>query len=282
VGRPAFSSDGRCLALVQYFKKPQEDPQIVIYDAQTGDRLTTIEVGQADPSYTRYFVEPVFRPDGKLIAVLSHPAWPRGSRIAEPGPSRLRAWDVATGKQSLSVAINPARSADELHYSQDGASLVLGTKAPPTATAEFYDATTGARQKLVSMPSSADNYFINIPHQMFGAIVDSDFVMWDLATGQERLRLPGYNEFSHYAISPDGSRLVQGKGDYLTDVSEFTFWSLKSGRPLLTFTRPGYLTAISFSSDGNRLIAAISQSGPSPVKPIQIWDATPLPEEDAK
>ena len=33
----------------------------------------------------------------------------------------------------------------------------------------FYDATTGERQRSISLPSSPRAYFINVRHQMFGA-----------------------------------------------------------------------------------------------------------------
>ena len=84
------------------------------------------------------------------------------------------------------------------------------------------------------------------------------------------------------AISPDGSRLV-----LLRVVNwniEWTIWSLKSGRQLLAFRHRTERYArdekVSFSPDGNRLVAIFH---PSPLdiklKPIQVWDATPLPEE---
>jgi WD40 repeat protein len=117
---------------------------------------------------------------------------------------------------------------------------------------------------------------------MFGDFVGSDAAFWDLATGQERARNRA-NGRNSYAISPDGSRLVSGKRPTLSKSgeSEFTLWSLVSGRQLLSFKRQGDVEAISFSPDGNRLVAAFSHFGPSTLKPIQIWDATPLPEETA-
>jgi len=150
------------------------------------------------------------------------------------------------------------------------------------ASLMFYDANTGERERSISVPDSGTRYFINVRHQMFGNFVGSDHVIWDLATGQEQLGFPRYNIYNSYAISPDGSRLVLGKPNMSSypGESEFTLWSLVSGRQLLAFKRPGNVEAVSFSPDGNRLVAAFSSPvGPSTLKPIQIWDATPLPEK---
>jgi WD40 repeat protein len=180
----------------------------------------------------------------------------------------------------FSIAIN-ASDTDLPDYSRDGASLVLATNDRPQAAAVFFDATTGERQKSISLPSSERSFFITRDQQMFVSYdrSESDAVFGDLVTGQERLRLPGYSGLSTFAISPDGSRLVLAK--YQAGGSgpgELTFWSLKSGRRLLALQHPGYIRALTFSPDGNRVLAAVAQPRSS-IRPIQIWDATPLPEE---
>jgi WD40 repeat protein len=129
------------------------------------------------------------------------------------------------------------------------------------------------------MPSTG-GYFINIRHQLFGADDGSDFVLRDLLSGQERLRLRGDNGFFGMAISPDGSRLLLAKASITLVESELSLWSMKSGRRLLAFNRQGFIRAMSFSPDGNWLLAVFSQiTSTNTDKPIQIWDATPLPEK---
>jgi WD40 repeat protein len=108
----------------------------------------------------------------------------------------------------------------------------------------------------------------------------ADVVLFDLATGQERLRLRGHDGFDQFAVSRDGSRLALGKlPPSPLGESELTLWSLKSGRRLLSLKRQGSVEALAFSPDGNRLIAAFAFSDTGTRKPIQIWDATPLPEK---
>ena len=279
---PVFSTDGRRIALVRDARNPQERSQIVILDAQTGEPLNTIPVGEGDASLLgRHSVDLAFHPGGGQIAAVIRP----DPLVTTTGPTRLMAWDAATGKQLFSEDVN-ASDHDGLDYSQDGASLVLATNDRPQAAAVFYDAATGERQRSIPLPASGLSYFITSDQQMFASFrrSESDAVFGDLATGQERLRLPGYGGASQFAISPDGSRLVLGKRSYASRESELTLWSLKSGRRLLAFNRPGTVSAISFSPDGNRLIAAFYQSGTADraFKPIQIWDATPLPEDVAK
>ena len=104
-----------------------------------------------------------------------------------------------------------------------------------------------------------------------------------MATGQERLRLRGHDGFDHFAVSPDGSRLALGKlPPSPRSESELSLWSLKSGRQLLTLKRQGSVEAMSFSPEGNRLVGAFAFSNIDNGKPIQIWDATPLPESETK
>ncbi len=230
---------------------------------------------EPDSSIRRYVSHLVFRPDGQQIAAVI-------SQARNDGPKRLVAWDATSGQLSFSAPIS-AGSATTPHYSIDGAQLIVAeTVDQSQGSAVFYDAVTGERQRLISLPSAPRTHFINIQHEIFAADARSDLVLWDLMTGQERLRLPGYSGGSAYAISPDGTRIVIGKGPF-TGQSELSLWSLKSGRRLLAFNREGYVSAISFSPDGNRLVAAFMYFGvPGKLKPIQIWDATPLPEEIAK
>jgi WD40 repeat protein len=192
------------------------------------------------------------------------------------------AWDVATGKQLFSRALNAALTYG-IYYSQDGASLLTAAMDRPQASVMFYDAATGAHQRSISMRNTAITSFINVRHNLFGNFAGSDHVIWDITTGQVHLRLPGFTYATSYAISPDGSRIViaertppQRGGE-----SEVTLLSLRSGRRLLSLKRQETVAALAFSPDGNKLIAAFSQSSPS-FKPIQIWDATPLPEESPK
>ena len=136
------------------------------------------------------------------------------------------------------------------------------------------------------MPPSSRPLFVDTQHQVIGASLGSDFILSDVTTGHELLRLSGYDRVqpNSYAISPDGSRLALGSSSRSGD-GEITLWSMKSGRQLLSLHRDRPVDAMVFSPDGNRLLATFSastvRSARSPSKSIQAFDATPLGEESS-
>ena len=150
--QPSFSPDGRRVALVQLPNAAEESLQIVIHDAQTGGLLSTIPVKVPDPSIPNTSIrawirQAVFRPGGQQLAAILY------FRDQNQGTNQLMAWDLATGRQLFSVPISASLAAGQV-YSQDGVSLIVGTRDPSGGAAEFYDAATGQRQKSISMPSS--------------------------------------------------------------------------------------------------------------------------------
>jgi WD40 repeat protein len=277
--RPGFSADGRRVALVRATSASQNASEIVICDTQTGDALSTVRVDQNGLSSEISLTTPVLRPDAGQIAALLQPLRLRSLQEQAPVPARLIAWDTATGKQAFSAPIDATYAAG-LVYSEDGSSLVVGTNSPGEMAAVFYNAATGERQRSVKMPGTPRSAVLILPrHQIFSNFVGLDALFLDLHTGQERFRLPSHHDLEDAAISPDGSRLAVGRRLALGGESEVTLWSLKTSRRLLALKRPGRMESIAFSPDGNRLVATFRQTIPGAAKPIQIWDATPLPDE---
>jgi WD40 repeat protein len=104
----------------------------------------------------------------------SHPSAPAGGGSSTRGPSTLRLWDLATGRQRL--AITSACGG----YDHDFTRLAV---APDGRT-------------LASVRS------------------DHTIQLWDLATGKELLRRPGHDVPTYsLAFSPDGKRLATGHAD---------------------------------------------------------------------
>lgn len=132
-------------------------------------------------------------------------------------------------------------------------------------------------QRSISLPANLRFGAIDPKNHLVLATLDSDLVFADLQTGLVKLRLPAFGHSSQYKISPDGSRLVLAQSPRADGSSgELTVWNFKSGRRLLSLQHEGWLRTISFSPDGNRLLAAVAQPSQA-VRPIQIWDATPPP-----
>ena len=167
------------------------------------------------------------------------------------------AWDVATARQLFSIPIQGEDGA--LVYSQEGASLIVGTTGRSEGGVVFYNAATGEEQRSIPMPSSPNGYrFIDVRHQLVGGDVGGDFVFCDLASGKEGCAFPKPASFVPMLSIPTAVALSWRLASLNTGETELTFWSLKSGRRLLAFNCPARVSALSFSPDGNRLIVAFA------------------------
>lgn len=290
-GRPALRPDGQRIAFGKRTRTPEEHSQIVIHDANTGERLNAISVAKS----ARLGINFYFRPDGKQIAALVTPT----SSEKSPAPQRLMAWNAETQDllYSADLQLGEGYAAELRGYSPDGSQLILGSTFRDFSSESallLYDAQAGKLQRSLPLPgilrlmvvSFVGKSAVTISRtadlgQRFNSAGRGDVVVFDLESGAERVRLRGHGGFDNYEITPDGSRIILGNLPPSTGLnSTFSVWSLKSGRRLLEFQRQGFLADMNLSRDGNRLLAVFSRRpGYNPsMKPIQIWDATPLPE----
>ena len=72
--------------------------------------------------------------------------------------------------------------------------------------------------------------------------------MWDVASGQQLLKIPHDSLVHALAFSPDGGVLATAGNDNTARV-----WDAASGRQLLKFAHDSIIHAITFSPDGSRL-----------------------------
>lgn len=298
---PEFSPDGKQIALAKRKRSPEEC-QIVVHDTQTGEALHTFIVeksaGYIGTFYPR--VNHYYRPDGKQIAAVINP----GSGGGPERQPRLMVWDTQTQKQLYSVNLQLGEGywGQLRGYTPDGALLVVGSYDAASATDNavvIYDAATGQEQRTIRLPRASRLLAVDFTSKSIVASLRTEenyetryFQFWkpdgvvvlDLETGRERVRLSRQEGFECFEITPDGSRIILGNPDPDTrGTSNFTVWSLKSGRRLLEFTRQGTVSSLRLSPNGHRLIATFSRrpnlTSDASLKPIQIWDATPLPEK---
>jgi WD40 repeat protein len=117
------------------------------------------------------------------------------------------------------------------------------------------------------------------------ADLGGELIVWDTASGKEVRRLRGHTSLvSGLSFHPRGLRLASASNGMIVrrgtfDVSglraEVRLWDLPTGREVLVL--PGK-TAVAFSPDGHRL-AAVAPSHIFEPGAIQIWDATPAPDQ---
>jgi hypothetical protein len=138
----------------------------------------------------------------------------------------------------------------------------------------FYDSSTGKLQRSVPVP--AVPLYVDFPHQRFAASTATDVILYDLQSAAEQLRLRGHGGIDRHALSPDGKRLVLVRWPRTLDgESEVSFWSLETGKRVLTLSRKSSVVDLAFSADGYKLFSVTGAGRGG--KPIEVWDATPLP-----
>ena len=237
----------------------------------------------------RVFHDAAFSPDGYRLATASGAS--RGPRPEQT--DWISVWDLETGGERLHLDVPFANS---LAFSPDGRRLAGRVYDAPggeeMGEVRIWDAATGGvvlTRKFVhgrvgTMAYNADGTSLAVAVDAMGEagvikVLDAD-------TGRERLSLTGHrNMIWKLAISPDGRRLAS-LGSFPMQAPEVVLWDLSGGREMLTLQATGIdLTGsnvlehsgFGFSPDGQRLIYI--PGGSRRDAEIEIWDASPLPED---
>jgi hypothetical protein len=146
---------------------PGANTVIVVEDVTTGRELLTL------PQPDHFSDLLALTPDGQSLVTTTFTPSPE-SRPETQGPSTLRLWELATGKQRLAIT---------------------------SATGGYDHAFT----RLAVAPDGRTVATVRRDHTM---------QLWDLATGKELLRRPGHDVLVDcLAFSPDGKRLTTGHLD---------------------------------------------------------------------
>jgi WD40 repeat protein len=99
----------------------------------------------------------------------------------------------------------------------------------------------------------------------------SRVIVWDLASGKEKLNLEtaGYSDVNAIAFSPDGKTLATGGHDSTQgkrEARDLRFFDLESGKEKPAPKAPAGVNALAFSPDGKRLAAGGLD------KAVTVWD----------
>jgi WD40 repeat protein len=165
VSRVVFSRDGRRLATVACDWEKKESPrEIGVWDAATGQRLTTVSCDGLRPQYLCGVV--ALSPDGQLLAYDEYGLSP-GDRGSAERAGRVRIQDVATGQ--VRQTLDGFRSAIlALAFSPDGHTLALASE----------------KENLIVFDCQAQQWLH--PQALDGSTVE---MLWDLAFSTDGRRL---------------------------------------------------------------------------------------------
>jgi WD40 repeat protein len=245
VHNTTFSPDGRWLAMawgVLSGPEKEQEHWVSIWDLETGKE----RLHRGVP----YLAAVAFRPDGRRLASAVSAAPGRGDK------GELRIWDTATGQVVLTHTLTHGYVSN-LVYSADGTSLA------------------------VAVGAVGDAAVIKVLDAAVIKVLDAD-------SGRERFSLAGHrNMIWKLAISPDGRRLASLASSPMR-APEVKLWDLSEGREMLTLQATGIdlvgsnllgSSGFGFSPDGRRLFYI--PVGNHRDAEVQVWDATPLPEDRA-
>lgn len=225
---------------------------------------------------------PTFSPDDRYLAA------------CDLHGKGLCLWSVADGKL-LSTLDEPQGTASGLTFSTDN-KLLVGPHGSGVVLWTWQAATdpTLPSRRLITRIVEKNNEcttavaFSPDNRQIAAAVagkwpVETTVRIWDLAADELRAECHGAGQIVQFlAYSPDGRRLATG-GTTSGQRGVLKLWDTMSGREVFSAPLPvATLTALAFSPDGQRLLAAVSPSdltaaltGRKIPGEIHVWNATP-------
>jgi WD40 repeat protein len=280
---PAFlygidlSPDGKVLAAARYFGK-----DMVFLDAATGEEVHPF--GDIHPVSAQMR----FSPNGKLLATQDPTAqtitlWdlrkgkkirtidsvrdfqvctfafsPESGRLALPGATCIRVWDVTADKELHRLEMGKQMAAGCVAFSTNG-KLLAAAGYPGRENKDFairlWNLTTGKEDGQLKGHSDRVFALALSPksNRLASASWDGTIRFWDLTTRQEECRYEDRKHtFFSLAFSPDGKVLASGANE-----GNIRLWHApKGGEIRIPAERPNPLTWAAFTPDGRTLISA--------------------------
>lgn len=202
----------------------------------------------------------VFSPDGKLLAV------------EEAEGKAVWLYDAATGKQVCIVeGMIASPRISSLAFAADGRLLAVAGGT----VIHLAEVPSGRQLLRIAMPKdhhtsaaiaiSPDGRMLTAWSHSFPA--DPSLILWESASGRERLVFPGpRSQIQTVAFSPDGRLLAAGGWDNIVFI-----WDIIAGKQAARLEgHQGYVNSLAFSPDGRRLASGSQDTT------ALIWDVSGL------
>jgi WD40 repeat protein/serine/threonine protein kinase len=242
VSQAFWSPDGELIAT-----SGLEDSKIIIWSAETGKELYTLQPG--------------FEDEKVIFANWS----PFGDRFAIRGLGGAKVYESVTGKQLLNLKI-PQVWVQCVNWSPDSALII--TTGKHDGIARVWDAESG--MELSTIEGLVQAYGANwSPSGNYAIVAGADGIvhLWERTTLREIEKLHATSAYIQFVeFSPDGKRVLAYGGDNTvnildTSTAEITFHNLSHGN----------VTNVAWSPDGSQFAFGILVP---PDFPIKIWDST--------
>jgi WD40 repeat protein len=205
-GRPAFTPDGKALAVLLSARRGLFRSKVQFFDPLTGHCRETLETGAVGGGLT-------FAPDGRIMALTA--------------ACTLRFWDMASRQEVTLTGEGHASGASSIIVSPKGFVVTTGDDG----SVRLWDAAT-AKQRW---KAKAENWVRALALSPDGSLVaasslDDAVYVWDSAAGRLRYRLAGHGALGGrraLGFSADGRHLASWGDDFY-----LRLWDMKTGKAL--------------------------------------------------
>jgi WD40 repeat protein/HEAT repeat protein len=244
-----FAPDGKTLAVVSSLAPA------TFHGRRTKSELKLLDVG-AMKERAAFILDGAvsswrFSPDGKTLAVGGG-----GWSAHQPLAGKLALWDVATGKQRLSLAGHAAGPVGGIAFTPDGKTLATGDGGV-SGEVKLWDAVSGKELATTIRGHDPGGEVLSMAFSPDGKLLASEsgsrLKVWDVATGKERDALKGLTGRIQL-FTPDRKTLITtgcNPGDTIT------LWDVSAGKELRTLKMDGAVyCCVALTADGRVLASS--------------------------